>query len=104
MLKVELSCLQGLADLVRIEGPFLNPMAASDPEGAAVMLRLLLAHMASTSKRVMLAISSQFKKLKKPVGDTCQTFCIIHFLVDVYHSDQQKAPLPRRTLIRLVTD
>ena len=31
-------------------------MAASDPEGAAVMLRLLLAHMASTSKRLMLAM------------------------------------------------
>ena len=54
--KVELTCLQGLADLERIEGPFLNAMAADDPEGAAVMLRLLLAHMASTSKRVMLAM------------------------------------------------
>ena len=54
--KVEMTCLQGLADLERIEGPFLNAMAASDPEGAAAMLRLLLAHMASTSKRVMLAM------------------------------------------------
>ena len=54
--KVELMCLQGLADLERIEGPFLNALTASDPEGAAVMLRLLLAHMASTSKRVMLAM------------------------------------------------
>ena len=56
MLKVELWCLQALADLERIEGPFLNAVTASDPEGAAVMLRLLLAHMASTSKRVMLAM------------------------------------------------
>ena len=54
--KVVLTCLQGLADLERIEGPFLNALAAGDPEGAAVMLRLLLAHMASTSKRVMLAM------------------------------------------------
>ena len=54
--KVEMTCLQGLADLERIEGPFLNALAVSDPEGAAVMLRLLLAHMASTSKRVMLAM------------------------------------------------
>ena len=54
--KVELTCLQGWADLERIEGPFLNALAASDPEGAAVMLRLLLAHMASTSKRLMLAM------------------------------------------------
>ena len=54
--KVEMTCLQGLADLERIEGPFLNALTASDPEGAAVMLRLLLAHMASTSKRVMFAM------------------------------------------------
>ena len=54
--RFELTCLQGLADLERIEGPFINAMAASDPEGAAVMLRLLLAHMASTSKRLMLAM------------------------------------------------
>ena len=53
---VEMTCLQGLADLERIEGPFINAMAASDPEGAAVMLRLLLAHMASTSKRLMLTM------------------------------------------------
>ena len=47
----------GLADLERIEGPFLNALTASDPEGAAaVMLRSLLARMASTSKRVMLAM------------------------------------------------
>ncbi len=51
--QVELTCLQGLADLERIEGPWLNALAARDPEGA-VMLRLLMAHMASTSKRVML--------------------------------------------------
>ena len=53
---VEMTCLQGLADLERVEGPFLNALAVSDPEGAAVMLRLLLAHMASTSKRLMLAM------------------------------------------------
>ena len=50
---VEMTCLQGLADLERVEGPFLNALAVSDPEGAAVMLRLLLAHMASTSKRLL---------------------------------------------------
>ena len=54
--KVELTCLQGLADLERIEGPFLNSMAASDPEGVAVILRLLLAQMASTSKRLLSAM------------------------------------------------
>ena len=54
--KVELTCLQGLADLERIEGSFLYALTAGDPEGAAVMLRLLLAHIASTSKRVILAM------------------------------------------------
>ena len=54
--KVEMTCLQRLADLVRIEVPFLNSLTASDPEGAAVMLRLLMAHMASASKRVMLVV------------------------------------------------
>ncbi|QNI56309.1 hypothetical protein SynBIOSE41_03841 [Synechococcus sp. BIOS-E4-1] len=30
--RFELTCLQGLADLEHIEGPFLNAMAASEPE------------------------------------------------------------------------
>ena len=49
--KVEMTCLQGLADLERIEGPWVKTIAAGEPEGTAVILRLLLAHMASTSKR-----------------------------------------------------
>ncbi|KZR82588.1 hypothetical protein MITS9509_03416 [Synechococcus sp. MIT S9509] len=50
---VEMTCLQGLADLERIEGPWLELIAGDDPEGVAVILRLLLAHMASTSKRLL---------------------------------------------------
>ncbi|WP_413745850.1 hypothetical protein [Synechococcus sp. MIT S9507] len=50
---VEMTCLQGLADLERLEGPWVELIAGNDPEGAAVMLRLLLAHMASTSKRLL---------------------------------------------------
>ena len=50
---VEMTCLQGLADLERIEGPWVETIAAGEPEGAAVILRLLLAHMASTSKRLL---------------------------------------------------
>ena len=52
----------------------------------------------------LLAILIQFKKLKKQAGATSQTFCIIHFLVDVCHSDQHKAPSRRRSFIRLVAD
>ena len=50
---VEMTCLQGLADLERLEGPWVEQIAGGDPEGVAVILRLLLAHMASTSKRLL---------------------------------------------------
>ena len=41
---VEMTCLQGLADLERLEGPWLEEMATGDPETIAITLRLLLAH------------------------------------------------------------
>ena len=47
------TCLQGLADLERLEGPWLEEMQAGDPETVAITLRLLMAHMASMSKRLM---------------------------------------------------
>ena len=50
---VELTCLQGLADLERLEGPWLEEMQSGDPETVAITLRLLMAHMASMSKRLM---------------------------------------------------
>ena len=50
--KVEMTCLQGLADLEGIEGPWLNGMATSEPEITATV-RLLLAHMTWTSKRLL---------------------------------------------------
>ena len=50
---VELTCLQGLADLERLEGPWLEEMRGGDPETVAITLRLLMAHMASMSKRLM---------------------------------------------------
>ena len=50
---VELTCLQSLADLERLEGPWLEEMRAGDPETVAITLRLLMAHMASMSKRLM---------------------------------------------------
>jgi len=53
MTNVEMTYLQGLADLERLEGPWLQEMAMGDPETVAITLRLLLAHMASMSKRLM---------------------------------------------------
>ena len=50
---VELVALKALADLDQLEGSWQSIMVPSDPEGAAVILRLLLAHMASTSKRLL---------------------------------------------------
>ena len=49
---VEMTCLQGLADLEWLEGPWLEEMAMGDPETFAITLRLLLAHMVSMSKRL----------------------------------------------------
>ena len=52
---VEMTCLQGLADLERLEGPWLETMANGDPEGVATVMRLLLAHLTVTSKRLVQA-------------------------------------------------
>ena len=49
---VEMTCLQGLADLERLEGPWLDGLATGDPEVAATTVHLLLAHMVSISKRL----------------------------------------------------
>ena len=53
---VEMTCLQGLADLERLEGPWLDCMSAGEPESAAMVMRLMLAHMVVLNKRVMSAM------------------------------------------------
>ena len=53
---VEMTCLQGLADLERLEGPWLDCMGAGEPESAATVMRLMLAHMVVLNKRVMSAM------------------------------------------------
>ena len=45
--------LLGLADLERLEDPWLEEIQAGDPENVAITLRLLMAHMAWISKRLM---------------------------------------------------
>ena len=50
---VELTCLQGLAELERLEGPWLEEMTMGDPETVAITLRLLMAHLASMNKRLL---------------------------------------------------
>ena len=50
---VEMTCVQGLADLERLEGPWLDGLATGDPEVAATTVRLLLAHMTWNSKRLL---------------------------------------------------
>ena len=53
---VETTCLKGLADLERLEGPWLDCMSAGEPESAAMVMRLMLAHMVVLNKRVMSAM------------------------------------------------
>ena len=50
---VEMACLQGLADLERLEGPWLEEMQGGDPEVAATTVRLLMAHLTWNSKRLL---------------------------------------------------
>ena len=52
---VELTCLQGLADLERLEVPWLATIGSGDPEHVATVMRLLLVHLAVTSKRLVQA-------------------------------------------------
>ena len=53
---VEMTCLQGMADLERLEGPWLDGMATGDPETTGVVMRLLLAHLTWNSKRLLRAM------------------------------------------------
>ena len=49
---VEMTCLQGLADLERLEGPWLETMANGEADQVATVLRLLLAHLKVCSDRL----------------------------------------------------
>ena len=53
---VEMTCLQGLADLERLEEPWLECIGAGEPESAATVMRLMLAHMVVLNKRLMSAM------------------------------------------------
>ena len=52
---VELTCLQGLADLESLEGPWLKTVGSCDPQHVATVMRLLLVHLAVTNKRLVQA-------------------------------------------------
>ena len=49
---VEMTCLQGMAEMERLEGPWLEEMAGGHPESVSITLRLLMAHMLSMGKRL----------------------------------------------------
>ena len=53
---IETTCLQGLADLERLKGPWLDGISAGEPESAATVMRLMLAHMVVLNKRLMSAM------------------------------------------------
>ncbi len=50
---VEMMCLQGPANLERIEEPWLDGLASGDPESVATMIRLLSGHQTWNSKRML---------------------------------------------------
>ena len=52
---VEMVALMALADLERLEGPWMTLMESKDPESVAVAYRLLLAHLTQTTKRIQMA-------------------------------------------------
>ena len=53
---VERTFLRGVADLERLEGPWLDGLATGDPEVAETTVRLLLADLTWNSKRLMAAM------------------------------------------------
>ena len=77
MTNVEMTCLQGLADLERLEGPWLDGLATGDPEVAATTVRLLLAHLTWNSKRLLGAMvldhmDTQSLSTRAEFPDRCQ--------------------------------
>ena len=50
---VEMTCLQGMADLEQLEGPLMDCFGTNDPERTAAAMRLLLTHMTWNSKRLL---------------------------------------------------
>ena len=74
---VEMSCLKGLADLERLEGPWLETMASGEPEVAATTVRLLLAHLTWNSKRLLGAmvldrLDAESLSTRAEFPDSCQ--------------------------------
>ncbi|MDA7501453.1 hypothetical protein N8478_00835 [bacterium] len=51
-----MTCLPGLADLERLDGPWLECIGAGEPESVATVMRLMLAHMVVLNKRLMSAM------------------------------------------------
>ena len=74
---VEMTCLQGLADLERMEGPWIDGLTTGDPEVAATTMRLLLAHLAWNSKRLLGAmvldrLDAELLSTRAEFPDRCQ--------------------------------
>ena len=70
-------CLQGMADLERLEGPWLDGMTTGDPERTGVAMRLLLAHLNWNSKRLLGAmvldrLDTELLSTRADFPDRCQ--------------------------------
>ena len=74
---VEMARLQGLADLERLEGQWLDGLATGDPEVAGTTVRLLLAHLTWNSKRLLGAmvldrLDAETLSTRPDLPDRCQ--------------------------------
>ena len=49
----QIPCVELVADLDQLKRSWQSIMESSDPEGVALLLRLLLAHMTTTSNRLL---------------------------------------------------
>ena len=80
---VEMTCLQGLADLERLEAPWLDGLATGDPEVVATTVRLLLAHLTWNSKQLLGAMVMVRPDLE---------FAISWLAVDICHAAVDNSP------------
>ena len=74
---VEMTCLQGMADLERLEGPLMDCFGTRDPETTAAAVRLLLTHMTWNSKRLLGAMvldrmDADLMSTRTDFPDSCQ--------------------------------
>ena len=100
MTHIKQTCLQGLADLERMEWPWLESITEGEPEIAAITLRMLLAHLTDTDNRNRLkSAMAQIHQgasftpwvFNKHRADTRRVICLRNHVHDSLQSSSNKA-------------